>query len=61
MGIELNNYLVLHFCSHSGSLKHWPRSVLLLIKLQFLAGEGAAKGKGTLTAEQTRRVMIKDT
>jgi hypothetical protein len=33
----------------------------LLTKLQFLEGEGAAKGKGTLRVEQMSREMINDT
>ena len=35
--------LVWHFCSHSGSLKHWPMSVLLLTKLQSFLGTAEAR------------------
>ena len=34
--IRDTSYLVLHFCSHSGSLKHWPVLEELLTRLQFL-------------------------
>ena len=33
--IRDTSYLVLHFCSHSGSLKHWPVLDWLLTRLQF--------------------------
>ena len=69
--IRDTSYLVLHFCSHSGSLKHWPVLEELLTRLQFLeirisysnrwdrwatlTFEGEAKGWGTLSVEVTRR------
>ena len=54
-------HLVLHFCSHSGSLKHCPRSVVLRTRLQLLLGEGWGKGLGTATQEHSRRERKRDT
>ena len=54
-------HLVLHFCSHSGSLKHCPRSVVLRTRLQLLLGEGRGKGCGTATQEASRRERKRDT
>ena len=41
--MDMVSDLVWHFCSHSGSLKHWPMSVLLLTKLQSFLGTAEAR------------------
>ena len=52
--------VVVHFCSHSGSVKHSaPVLVGDLTRLQDLAGE--AKGKGTDKAVVRRKIVKNDT